>query len=33
SGLSLEEVRPIREEIDRLVRELLDSLVGHSESN
>jgi len=33
SGLSLEEVRPIREEIDRRVRDLLDSLVGHSESN
>lgn len=33
SGRSLEEVRVIRDEIDRRVRELLDSLVAQAESN
>jgi arsenate reductase len=33
SGRSLEEVRVIRDEIDRRVRDLLDSLVAHAESN
>jgi arsenate reductase (thioredoxin) len=33
SGRSLEEVRVIRDEIDRRVRVLLDSLVAHAESN
>jgi arsenate reductase len=33
SGRSLEEVRVIRDEIDRRVRDLLDSLVARAESN
>jgi protein-tyrosine-phosphatase len=33
AGRSVEEIRPIRDEIDRRVRELMNELVGATESN